>query len=415
MTITIARGVITHIRNDFDNIIIMVKDTPDPQLATEALRSAAREMCDLDGWRSAYGLRPGTPSSPKYVSDVLPTPSGPIVMIDGGYVPAKLLRTIPDVVARHLEAVGISDATIASPKEGGKLTNVFSGITPPRKALQLALFTAPPRRWREVAAIPDEWLPEAAAWVTAGLGDDDLVDAAVIANEFSLTAGAVHGFLRQTRDALTGGVLLINGEPTERYRGVSGEFAFSRLSLGAGGPAMTDDELLASFEALVEVARRLAPSVGYAVVSVDPASGSFQHCNPSRELSSPWDMGVWGIIDEYVPDAYAYQVLGPRHLARLGGPPPGSSPLGGSRVELFVGQPADWLIDLPDHPAQVVPGRRLPDIYQDAFRRNPAVRSSAYGLLAPCLVPEGQAQALVRERQGLPPAAPAVGRTAPPQ
>lgn len=394
MTITVARGVITHILNDFDNIIIMVKDTPDPRLATEALSSAARQFCDLDGWRRTYGLRPGTPSSPKYVSDVLPTPLGPIVMIDGGYVPAKLLRTIPDVVVRHLEAVGISDATIASPKEGGKLTNVFSGDAPPRKAVQLALYPPPSRRWREVAAIPDEWLFEAAAWVTAGFCDDDLVDAAVIANEFSLTAGAVHGFFHQTRDALTNGVLIINGEPTERYRGVSGQFAFSMLSLGAGGPALTDQELLAIFDALVEVARRLAPSVGYAVVSVDPASGTFTHCIPSRDPSSPWDMGVWGIIDEYVPDAYAFQVLGPRHVARLGGPPSGSSPLGAGRVELFVGQPADWLIDLPA-------GVRLWETYQDAFRRNPAVRNSAYGLLAPCLVPEGQAQALVDQRLGL--------------
>ncbi len=109
MAVTIKRGVRTHISEDPGAIRIQAGDPSDRQLAAEALRGARVEISELDaGPASAYGLGPDDRNNPKWVSDVIELPSGPMLMIDGGFTPRALLRKIPEIVARRLEEAGVS-------------------------------------------------------------------------------------------------------------------------------------------------------------------------------------------------------------------------------------------------------------------------------------------------------------------
>ena len=79
-----------------------------------------------------------------------------------------------------------------------------------------------------------------------------------------------------------------------------------------------------------------------------------------------WDR-MRTLCDEFVPDVFPWQILGPVHLHRLGGPPPGAIPL------------ADGYAELELAPTTL----RLTD--QDAFAQ---MRSEAISQLQPCLISE---------------------------
>lgn len=386
VTVTIARGVQSRIRQYPDSIVIMVKEADDPKAATAGLAAAAAEIAHLDaGWTSVPNLSPLDANSPQYVSEVLPSAYGPFVMIDGGHVPYRVLRTIPDIVARHLEAAGVTEATIACPRDGGPLINLFSVELSKRPPLGVALhlYPPPPRRWNGRSLVPDGWLQEAAAWVATGMGDAKLVNVKVVTIEFPLPPSDVAAFLGQIRN-VEGEALVISGELGRRMRGASGWFmaAEPALTMGAGGPGMTDTDLLSTFWKLVEVARQLAPEVGYAVVDFDPSADVVAVPGPR---AAGWNLRIGeatiiDVCDEYLPDAYPYQVLGPSHLERLGGLPRGARWLDGGRVELVVGDPAGWLIDLPPQ------GLCYPKPDEPSPRRNPDVQERARLLLAPCFL-----------------------------
>ncbi|HSH60172.1 MAG TPA: hypothetical protein VK988_11130, partial [Acidimicrobiales bacterium] len=151
MAVKVARGVLSRIRSYPDNIVIQVQGASDPEAAAAALARAGKEIANLDaGWRSAPNLGPTDRNNPQYVSPVLPTGTGPFIQVDGGHVPYQTLRAIPDIVVRHLVEAGVAEATVASPKEGGPLTEMFASGRGPSPAVVLRLFPPPPLRWRQV-------------------------------------------------------------------------------------------------------------------------------------------------------------------------------------------------------------------------------------------------------------------------
>lgn len=124
--------MLSRIREDPGSIVIQVRNPSDPAAAAAALERAGREIEHLDaGPASAPGLGSRDRNPPAYVSPVLPSGSGPVLMIDGADVPYAVLRTIPDVVARHLSKVGVT-AVVACPRQGGPLTNALAS-TPLRE------------------------------------------------------------------------------------------------------------------------------------------------------------------------------------------------------------------------------------------------------------------------------------------
>src|SRR5262245_55927487 len=138
MPIRVEQRLISAIRDNPGMIRVEVR-TSERKLATEALRKARSALSRLDGGRrSAPGLSAEDSNGPKYVSQVRPGGKGPTISIDGGWTPFRVLRTIPDVIATHLEAAGVHDAVITT-------RDLVPDLTPlPRPGATLRLFPDPP-------------------------------------------------------------------------------------------------------------------------------------------------------------------------------------------------------------------------------------------------------------------------------
>ncbi len=213
---------------------------------------------------------------------------------------------------------------------------------------------------------------------------------------FPLALGGVRDLYEACRTARPVSAVTVAGDLRARLRGASAKFYahVPSLVLAAGGPDAGDDELVAAMAALVEVARSLARGVGYAYVSVDATVG------PSGRASAVTAWGDEGgehpesielLCDEFVFDAFPYQVLGAGHLRRLGGLPPGARPLDNGRVELAVGEPRRWLLD--DSGYHSLAWRRI-----TSHRRDPSLQEVGRQLLAPCLPRKGEASPVLQAR-----------------
>ncbi len=388
MPVSVARGVLSRIREDPGGIVLQVRGASDPAAAELGLGRAGAEIWELDGGpRSAPGLGPGDRNNPKYVSEVYRTREGPFLMIDGGYTPAGLLRTIPDIIARHLAEAGVGEARIVSPPEGGPLDVL--GKLP--RAVVLRLFAQPSASLRRPPAVPASWLEEAEAWVSEGLDSDDELWAAVVSVQFPLGLSDVRPFLDGCAETRAGLATLVAGDLKAHIRGANCCFyGLPTLALAGGGPAATDAELLGTMDALIEVARRLAPEVAYAFVSISLTFGGFRAIYPGSEWyrsggEAPEMVEV--LCDEVVLEAFPYQVLGPGHLERLGGAPQGARPLAGGKVELPLFEPEAWLLDESSHEKQL-----------SQRRRDKRVQGAAREVLSPCLFRDREIDPLYRER-----------------
>jgi hypothetical protein len=334
-------------------------------VAAAALADAVADLRELD---------------PNHVGEVVVAPSGPFLFVDAAKVAERLVRTIPDIVARRLAEAGVSDAVVAPADREGPLIQL--SLVP--RAVVLRLYPPPPVERHTDAEMPLPWLDEAWSWVSEGLDADSDVMAKISLVEFRLAAAEAPAFLYQSHRARAQSAMVVSGDLEGHLRGASAFLCYDEpnLILAGGGPAATDDDMVALVERFQEVARRLAPSLAYAFVSIAPTFGTLAFPSQSTDWSRQGGVKssplVDQLCDEIVLDAFPYQVLGPGHVARLGGVPPGASSLAGGRVELAVGDPASWLFD----PSADTYGRR--DL--SALRRDPQVQHQARRLLSPCLV-----------------------------
>lgn len=342
MAIEVARGVVSRIRERSDGFVLQVRGAADPAAATAALERAGDEL---------YVALEGAPS---LYTQPLPAPEGPWIYIDAADAPARLLRTVPAVIARLLEQEGVSDAVIASPPPfAGPL---LPGLNEVARAVVLRLYPPPPpATWppSETSRLPEGWLAAASSWVSDGLDGAEQLLGAIEMIDFSLSARDAHRFLEQARTAGAATSLLVAGDLDTQIRAVNGCFSGweHNLALAAGGPAASDAQLLAHFERLRELARSLAPQLAYALISIED---TFNGCS-RLDHYAPWDplkanrdwIQLYYLLDEIVIEAFPYQILGPRHLERLTPTPAHAHPLPGGRTELALGDPHSWL---PTHP-----------------------------------------------------------------
>ena len=213
----IRRGVLSRIREDPGSIAIQVANASDPELAAEALKGAGTEILQLDGGPgSAYGLAPERGNNPKYVSDVIGVPSGPILLVDGGFTPFRQLRQIPEIVARRLESVGVS-AEITVPSLGGPLER----LPDIPRAVFLRTYRPPAREWRARVDVPPEWLSEASGWILDFVGDDRDVMCSLKGVEFSAPLSDVAQWLATWERERPGYIIICSGDPAKLIRGVS--------------------------------------------------------------------------------------------------------------------------------------------------------------------------------------------------
>ena len=301
-------------------------------------------------------------------------PGGPLFLVENLAADAELLGSIPDVIVRRLEKAGVESATVEAPPRGGTLDVLDT--TP--QAVVLRLFPRPRGR---ATALPPDWLDIACEWVTGDLSDDENTRLRVLGVEFDVPASEVSavvhdcGLAKAWCDA-------VNGELDDRVRIASITFGrLPHLALAAGGPQVDASGLVARFHLLQEVARELAADVAYGCIDFEPTfEGLALGLSPSgwqTQGGAPPNVIARELIDDRVPDAYPYQVLGPGHLARLGEIGLASEALGDGRIEITLDEPASWL-----------PGRPERD----------DVQAQGWDVLAPCLVLEDDLAALVAAR-----------------
>lgn len=406
MAITIARGTITRMRRNQESILLRVEGWSDRDAMTWGLQAATPEISDLGG---------------SFVSDAMPTPDGPVLYIDAGGIPSANVHSILDVITRHLEAAGVHEATIVFPET----TSTLSVLEWVPNAVALHLFVAPPRlvscpgSWPQEwvsTELPSAWIDEAAAWVSEGREPRDelwvrrgVVDFTLAASDIRpqleggslVVAAKAPGPRRTDRQLGSVGNEQARGERAARLGGrVRGANTVPRshLVLAAGGPDATDEDLLGAYEQLQDIARSLAPDVTYGYIWITNTLAPLIIVG----IRVPWSVeggpdvgGTIGYLrDELVFDGFAYQILSPGHLARCAHMPAGARPLTGGRVEVPIGDFADWL---PDH-AAIEQHVAFP--YVQCNHRNPEIQHHARRVLAPWLVTEEEGAGLHRARYG---------------
>jgi hypothetical protein len=381
MALTVGRGTESSIRRNRHGIVLQVQRASDPEAATAALSRAGGEIAGLDGgWQSAPGLSPGDRNGPVYVGGVVPTPAGPFLYVDAGETPDELLATIPDIIIRHLRNAGVTRAVVASPQHTD--TPLFDKgpvLDYLPRAVVLHLYP-PPSPMGRTPPIDPAWLDEGASWVAEEFDGEAGAWAQALSVVFPIERRSTREVFEQCRRA--GIVQVVAGDLDRRIRLLYVEFRGGppAVAVAGGGPATTDDELMANMDELARIGRRLAPTLGYAHVSVRPTflgtrTGTW------RGVVDPG-----GLHDELVLDAMPWQLLGPGHLRRLdddGALPLDRDGLGTVRpvvpgiVELSIGRPAGWL-----------PGSSELDGLLGAGRR----------LLGPCLPSSEERDALILDR-----------------
>ena len=403
MPLKVAAGLRTAIRRSPGSILVQIQRATDPGLAAAALARARDDIAQLDGgWQSSPGLRPGDRNGPTYLSPVVDAPSGALLYVDGGHTPSDLLETIPEIITARLEQAGVRDALVSSPASQGPLSDL--DLLP--RAVVLYLYPPPlvDGRGRPRAIVPDRWLDEVWSWLTATARDGQVL-AEVIA-QFTLDASEGASAFQLARRARAG--TFVAGDVTARVRGVHGRFIGSEcLALAAGGPASTDEELLTELAGLIQQARSLAADVAYAFIAVEPCFALFSALDCGTEwyrTGGAPPQSVRDGADEIVLDGFHYQLLGPRHVDRVGAASPLEDRLSSDdavqqlderHLELRIGAPADWLITDPPR----IDGLSAWWIGLGSRRQNPDVQARARAVLAECLLSEEQARALLGERR----------------
>lgn len=396
VAVKIARGTVARVRDSPGGFVLQVRRASDAGLALDALQSARVEIGLIDGSpaeKRSLGLGAHDALGPNYVAPVLPAATGPFVYVDAKSVPSRLLKTIPEIVRRHLEQVGVVEAEIVVPPPGG--TVEYLRWYPNAVVLRLYPVASPAGDAR-VLQLPPAWFGEAVAWVGGGLGERGQLLLSVNGVEFPLALAELSAFLDQCRQLrpdhcdVVAAPSPIAPPPAVRWRPgiddlrakeeglarLGGQLRLAKLCLAfeppslvlaAAGPQLGAPQLAAEMDELKRVARRLAPQVAYAfmtgretlsVQSVETAGWS-----PAAPQAAPARLS-----EHVVFDAFPYQVLGPGHVKRLGGAPAGARALAGDRIELEL---------------------------TEQLTAAPAIREAAWAALRPCLLDERQVHALL--------------------
>lgn len=340
----IAPGTVSRIRRNAQSGIFL-----QVQGVSESEQEAAKEGL-VHAWDAMM------PAFAEYIHDVsplIPTPDGPVIMIDAPDAPRWVHEGIPEVLTRCLHDAGVTEAQLVAltGSYNGKLWKWFAK---PARSVTLRLYPPPPPLdYRTVSPVPEEWLEVAIHWVRDGVAEGESVRAAVGGIEFDTTIDAVPALWRTCREAKTSEAVVVGGDPRRCLRGANAMFFGyeQSLSLGGGGQNASDDELVATAEYFAGVARRLAPQVAQAFVTIDGNHSFHALSNLGPTLMSGVTLQM--LCDEFLFDVFPWQVLGPGHVARQGGIPPGGRLLGGGRVELAVGTWQDWFPEDADRRAAV--------------------------------------------------------------
>ncbi|MEY2588329.1 MAG: hypothetical protein QOJ67_313 [Acidimicrobiaceae bacterium] len=376
MAIRVERGTVERILDAAGGFAVQVQHPENLGAAIAALKLARVDLLGLaSSCREVSGEPSGTRPAPRTsVSPVVSVPGGPMLLVEHLDTEYDQLRSIPDVVAQRLEKAGLEHATIAVPRPGG----VLDDLDLVAHAAVLRLFPEPAGT---ATALPAEWLDIACEWVTGDLDEGAMVRMRVLSIEFDVPAHDVPAVMHECGLAKTWCDAVI-GSLDDRIRTASLTFGrLPHLALAAGGPNVDSTGLLARYRLLQDVAREVTTDLAYACIDLEPTfEGLALGLSPvgwQTEGGAPPNRVAHELVDEWVPDAYPYQVLGPGHLARLKGVELDAGELAGGRVEVAIGEAGSWL---PDTEARE------------------EIQAQGWELLRPCLALEDELAALAEMR-----------------
>jgi hypothetical protein len=336
----------------------------------EALRAASAGIWALSDGRSGTG--------PKFVSSAIPTPGGPVLMVDFGSTPEDEARSVPALIARHLRDAGVVDAEIRLPEPGPGVLRASSGFTPMARAL-LRGPLGPPHGARP-AGLPGELLDLSIDWLRAEHRPEAELVGFAASVEFPLTFENARSVLGAVLDADRNTNVATSDLRTFVAAAAIAVWGISELALTAAVAEPDTDLLAGLLHRQRETVQRAAAAVTWAGVT---AEKDFSLYSTYWTDPAPFQLGrrrrsaVQLLPDTLVPDAMWCQILSPGHLDRLGGVPPGAVEVAPNRFELTVGEPGQWLPGHPDRAAVQARGREL---------------------LAGCLVTAEEADAMVKQR-----------------
>jgi hypothetical protein len=372
-------------------VTLMVTACADPAAAARAVRDLVADIWQMPNDLQTFEPdNPNVKPGPNFVSGPHGAPGGVYFYLDGHSLLREALGSIPSLLVEHLGRQGVSDARIVVPTR----------VDPPPVGLAkpgLILYLLPdpgidelPASWREAAA---EWL--------AGIRGKMYVDKDFLS--FGLAVQAAQQVARQARSW----VRLVGVEGVDSGWALRGanlrpppETPFVALGIGGSGPGV---DVIASAEQLIEVGRALAREAAYAFVTIDPALVALtdpewgqEHFGPpgaatdtsatvrrsrgeryvareswgpptprrhpllppTQDIPQAPTHGAFQFPHALVVDAFPWQVVGPRHVARMGGLPQGARQISPEHWEFTIGDLEDWV-----DPAQAGPiiaaGRRL--------------------------------------------------------
>ncbi|NLU75152.1 hypothetical protein HCC61_21185 [Streptomyces sp. HNM0575] len=339
MAIEIAKGTARQLVREQTHALIQVR-SPEVAGATKALEAAVTEIAQLEADpRDGPDPDAEDATGPKCMSNVIPSPSGPMLWLDlGEDLGAMAVRRIPKLIAKALRKAGVSEATVACPQRGGPLDELISWRPEDYPFGSGMVAWAPPG-----TAVPDSWVDAAMDWLS-DLGADDGLWANVAMVQFRLDADAGRRLLRAVIDSRSDGCLLVAGDLRRRVRTVHACAIFdSKLTLAERGPEFGSQDRVDTAEELAGIGRGLAGDVEYAAVDLDVGydfNGDYQCGKLRSRLFQHWGT-------EVVDGVFWWQVLGEGHLARMRDTTGCVALTAPGRYEMRCGQAAEWLPDLP--------------------------------------------------------------------
>ncbi|WBB70803.1 hypothetical protein [Micromonospora sp. WMMD812] len=313
---------------------------------------------------------------PAFVSAPIPLPGAHLLLVDLGPLPAENILAVPELLAWQLRDAGVRDAVVSVVRPAP--VDAVEELGPSARAYLRGPLGMPfgDRRVAEVSAgspsarLPLPLLDMALHWWHAERHPTDPVSAAVLGVQVPLTAetaGPAAAAVLSTLPTATA-VTLLAGDGADRLAaatvGSTQHGAPPAAALSVVSPRGDPADLTGRMRRLRDLLCAHAATLLWAGVDVEPDS--------RRVLVPQWSQrpeagrtpvsrrpGVEVLADELVPDAMWFQVLSAGHLDRLGGLPPGATPLPEGRAELTVGQPEQWLPGHPDAAAVRARGRKL--------------------------------------------------------
>lgn len=350
MPIEVSPDVAEHLQVE-ETLYLQVRSAADPDRLARALAAAAGDIARL-------GDEDG---SPAFVSEPIPTPDGPMLLLDLADTSEDLLATIPEILVQRLSEAGVTDAVLRAPQHSSDYDTVHGWAPAVRCWL----------RGPDLFDVAHRWLvdqvPQNADWsqvngpITTAIRPQDAPPAAA-----ALLRAGCEATILATHHA-TGRAISVLGLP---FPGPP------KAALSCAGERRSEADTVADLHRLREHVRAHAAGLSWAGITVEPDARDLTTCEwNDRTRSRLVDPGL--VPDLLVPDGMWCQLLTTGHLQRLGGPPPGAVELADGLVELTVGEAEQWL---PGHPDQET------------------VLARARHLLSACLATPDRVHALSRER-----------------